>query len=184
MQEYDTDAFDVYYEHLILWDRHNATVRKLSNGIWIRNNAKHGHGRFLYPAIVPFWPRNWHPPLRQSMEIGRSFMLKEYQQNLQHCCDALDQNCKWRHERQNINYIFWCGEHQQSIFQPKKSLIINMLSRHFKDPQIARHINPKQFWNEMSKMGDSLWRITMKRISDNTIFFVRSWKQCQGNPQY
>ncbi|MFN8319426.1 MAG: GNAT family N-acyltransferase [Saprospiraceae bacterium] len=157
MQEYDTDAFDVYYEHLILWDRHNATIAgsyRMGFGSEIMQNM--GMAGFYTRQLFHFDPK-LTSTLRQSMEIGRSFMLKEYQQKPTTLLMLWKGIVAMAYERQNINYIFGAVSISNQYSNQSKSLIINMLSRHFKDPQIARHVKPKNsFEMKCPKWSDSL----------------------------
>jgi putative hemolysin len=157
MQEYDTDAFDVYYEHLILWDRHNATIAgsyRMGFGSEIMQNL--GMTGFYTQQLFHFDPQ-LASTLSRSMEIGRSFMLKAYQQKPTTLLMLWKGIVAMACQKQNITYIFGAVSISNQYSNQSKSLIIKMLSRHFKDPQIARLVKPKNsFEIKGPKWSDSL----------------------------
>lgn len=75
----DTDAYDEYYKHLILWDRHKSRVvgaYRLGFGAEIMKSR--GINGF-YSQTLFSYGEGIHDILSQSIELGRSFVSLEYQ---------------------------------------------------------------------------------------------------------
>jgi putative hemolysin len=76
----DTDEFDLYYHHLFLWDKENKKIVGAyrigkGNDIYRKFRKKGFYINTLFKI-----KREFIPVMRQSMELGRSFIRKEYQQ--------------------------------------------------------------------------------------------------------
>lgn len=75
----DTDEYDEYYKHLILWDKHRSRVvgaYRLGYGKDIL--AKKGIKGFYTKTLFDYDPE-YYDYLKQSIELGRSFVSVEYQ---------------------------------------------------------------------------------------------------------
>ena len=75
----DLDEYDLYYQHLILWDRDAkrlAGAYRVGEGweIMERYGARGFYTRSLFRMR-----KGIHPVLRQSVELGRSFIVPDYQ---------------------------------------------------------------------------------------------------------
>jgi hypothetical protein len=74
----DVDAYDGYYEHIVLWD---AAAMKIAGAYRIARGASMlaAHGlKSLYTASLFRYADDVVPHLAQGMELGRSFVAPEY----------------------------------------------------------------------------------------------------------
>jgi len=74
----DLDKFDLYYRHLILWDKHNLAIvgaYRLGEGKQIM--AAWGEEGFYTRQMYQFNPE-YRPYLLDSLELGRSFVHPDY----------------------------------------------------------------------------------------------------------
>jgi len=74
----DVDAYDGYYEHIVLWD---AAAMKIAGAYRIARGASMlaAHGlKSLYTASLFHYADDVVPHLAQGMELGRSFVAPEY----------------------------------------------------------------------------------------------------------
>lgn len=74
----DLDRFDLYYRHLILWDKHNLAIvgaYRLGEGKQIM--AAWGEEGFYTRQMYQFNPE-YRPYLLDSLELGRSFVHPDY----------------------------------------------------------------------------------------------------------
>lgn len=77
----DTDVYDSYYRHLILWDKEkSAFVGAYRLGMGDEIMAKHGAEGF-YSSTLFKYGKEFHPYLKRTMELGRSFVVPEYQKD-------------------------------------------------------------------------------------------------------
>lgn len=72
----DLDAFDSYYDHVMLW--HKQKLVGASPGKYHRHPAATRCGRTLYEFAVPI-RHSFFGKLGPAMELGRSFVRPEYQ---------------------------------------------------------------------------------------------------------
>jgi hypothetical protein len=77
----DIDEYDLYYQQLFLW---HAETRSIAGAYRIGNGEeilrRYGH-RGLYTSSLFRFSRPFHPYLRQSMELGRSFVPVDFQKH-------------------------------------------------------------------------------------------------------
>ncbi len=74
----DTDKYDIYYEHIILWDREALEIvgsYRIGNGEFINNNL--GISGF-YSSTLFTYKDEFVPYLNDSIELGRSFVQPKY----------------------------------------------------------------------------------------------------------
>jgi len=74
----DTDDFDLYYLHIVLWDRENLEIAgayRIGEGAKImREKGEHG----FYTRSLYHFSEEFKPYLEQSIELGRSFVNPSY----------------------------------------------------------------------------------------------------------
>tara|TARA_R110002033_G_scaffold45441_1_gene88827 strand:+ start:9997 stop:11703 length:1707 start_codon:yes stop_codon:yes gene_type:complete len=74
----DTDKYDIYYEHIILWDREALEIvgsYRIGNGEFVNNNL--GVSGF-YSSTLFEYKDEFLPYLNDSIELGRSFVQPKY----------------------------------------------------------------------------------------------------------
>lgn len=75
----DTDQFDAYYKHLILWDfKQKKIAGAYRLGIGSEIYEKYGAKGFYSSTLFNYSPE-FESTLRESIELGRSFVSLEYQ---------------------------------------------------------------------------------------------------------
>ena len=76
----DVDEYDNYYKHLILWD---AKRKRIAGGYRLGMGSeifeKHGGVSGFYTSSLFTYSDDFQPVLRESCELGRSFVSLEYQ---------------------------------------------------------------------------------------------------------
>ena len=140
----DTDEYDLYYRHLFLWDEQAGTIAgayRLGPGDEImRRYGKQGfylHSLFKMKAAFAPW-------LQQALELGRSFVLPDYQ-------------------RQRLPlFLLWKGIYTYLAAHPQyryligpvsisndytplsRSFIVAFIRRYYFDEALARHVRPRK----------------------------------------
>lgn len=74
----DTDKYDIYYEHIILWDKDNLEIvgsYRIGSGEFINKNL--GIAGFYSNTLFKY-KEEFMPYLNQAIELGRSFVQPKY----------------------------------------------------------------------------------------------------------
>ncbi|HEY6142459.1 MAG TPA: lysophospholipid acyltransferase family protein [Flavobacterium sp.] len=150
----DIDSYDKYYRHLFLWD---ADTQKIAGayrmGLGSEIIPKHGVEGFYLTDLFRFEPE-LHDMLHQSIEMGRAFIIKEYQQK------PMPLFLLWKGiihiTLHHPEHKFLLGgvsiSNQFSDFS--KSLMIEFMKSNFYDPYLAQYIHPKKAFRVKLKDAD------------------------------
>ncbi len=150
----DLDKFDSYYHHMFLWD---GEAKKLAGayrmGLGSMIFPKYGINGFYLQDLFRFEPE-LYPMMEQSIEMGRAFIIKDYQQ------------------RPMPLFLLWKGivhttlrfpEHKfliggvsisNKFSEFSKSLMIEFMKSNYYDPYVAQYINPKKEFKVKLKDAD------------------------------
>ena len=150
----DLDKFDSYYHHMFLWD---GDAKKIAGayrmGLGSQIYAKYGIDGFYLQDLFRFEPE-LHDMMRKSIEMGRAFIIKEYQQ------------------RPMPLFLLWKGIVHTTLRHPEhrfliggvsisnkfsdfsKSLMIEFMKSNYYDPYVAQYINPKKEYKVKLKDAD------------------------------
>lgn len=140
----DVDKFDRYYYHMFLWDNDsNRMAGAYRMGLGSEIYKKYGIDGFYLQDLFRFEPE-LHKMMSESIEMGRAFIVKEYQQ------------------RPMPLFLLWKGIVHTTLRFPEhkyliggvsisnqfsnfsKSLMIEFMKSHYYDPYIAQYIRPKK----------------------------------------
>lgn len=150
----DRDHFDEYYHHLFLWDKEAEKIvgaYRLGFGKEIFN--KYGIKGFYLSGLFDF-DSELYTFFSKSIEMGRSFLIKEYQQK------PLPLFLLWRgivHMTLRFpEYKYLVGgvsiSNQFSDFSI--SVMIEFMKSHFYDPFVAQYVRPKNAYKVRLKESD------------------------------
>ncbi|MBO4768937.1 MAG: GNAT family N-acetyltransferase, partial [Bacteroidales bacterium] len=79
----DTDIYDQWYKHLILWDRvNNKLAGAYRMGIGAEIYEKHGGLKGIYTASLVKYAKDADIFLKDSIELGRSYLTKDYKKDV------------------------------------------------------------------------------------------------------
>ena len=150
----DLDKFDNYYYHLFLWD----TDAKLIAGAYRMGLGheifpKYGIKGFYINTLFKFEPE-LHYMMHQSIEMGRAFVIKQYQQKpmplfllwkgIVHVTLRFPQN----------KYLIGGVSISNQFSNFSKSLMIEFMKSHYYDPFVAQYIHPKKEYKVRLKDAD------------------------------
>lgn len=150
----DLDKFDTYYRHLFLWDDNAKKVAGAYRmGLGSEIYPKYGMSGFYLNALFKF-DSELHDMMHKSIEMGRAFIIKEYQQK------PMPLFLLWKgiiHTTLRYpEHKFLLGgvsiSNQFSDFS--KSLMIEFMKSNFYDPYIAQYIHPKKEFKVKLKDAD------------------------------
>jgi putative hemolysin len=140
----DLDEFDKYYEHLFLFDRDTHEIvgaYRIGKG---RDIVKKFGRKGFYTNTLFRMKDGFIPTLNDSIELGRSFIVPEYQNK------RLPLFLLWKGILKvlisNPQYTYIIGPVSISNYYSNvsKSIIVAFVQRHYFDYNLARYIKPKK----------------------------------------
>ncbi len=150
----DLDKFDSYYHHMFLWDDDAQMIAGAYRmGLGAHIYAQYGIDGFYLQDLFRFDPE-LHDMMSKSIEMGRAFIVKEYQQ------------------RPMPLFLLWKGivhttlrfpEHRYLIggvsisnkfSEFSKSLMIEFMKSNYYDPYVAQYVKPKKEYKVKLKDAD------------------------------
>lgn len=140
----DVDGYDLYYNHLFVWDRDERCIigaYRLGRGNEILN--QHGLKGFYVTSLFSL-DEPLIPVLSKTLELGRSFVVKKYQQK------PLPLFLLWQgilcFLREHKEYQYLMGpvsiSNDFSVFS--KDLMIAFIKKHYFNHDLAQYVHPHQ----------------------------------------
>ncbi|WP_108803242.1 lysophospholipid acyltransferase family protein [Aquimarina sp. Aq107] len=153
-QSIDLDPFDDYYHHMFLWDmkaKKLAGAYRMGMGNEIYSNF--GIDGFYLQDLFRFEPE-LHKMMSESIEMGRAFIIKEYQQRpmplfllwkgIVHCTLRFPDH----------KYLIGGVSISNKFSNFSKSLMIEFMKSHYYDPYVAQYVRPKKEFKVKLKDAD------------------------------
>ena len=153
----DTDEFDLYYHHLFVWDNENKKIVGAyrigkGNDIYRKFRKKGFYINTLFKISNGFVP-----VLRQSLELGRSFIRKEYQQK------HLPLFLLWKgillflQQNRFYKYLIGAVSISNNFSKTSKVLMIEFIKKYYFNHELAKYIEPrKQFTFDPSEVDSEI----------------------------
>jgi putative hemolysin len=151
----DLDEYDLYYNHLILWDREACRIAgayRVGNGLQIME--RYGKKGFYISSLFRM-NKEMDSMLGQSLELGRSFIVQDYQRH------RLSLFLLWK----GILFYLLSNPHFRYIIGPvsisnqyqevSKDLIIQFITRHHFDHTMSEHVEPRNAFRPKVKHIDT-----------------------------
>ena len=150
----DLDSFDDYYYHMFLWDKDaNKIAGAYRMGMGGEIYEQYGINGFYLQDLFRFEPE-LHKMMSQSIEMGRAFITKEYQQRpmplfllwkgIVHCTLRFPEH----------KFLIGGVSISNKFSNFSKSLMIEFMRSHYYDPYIAQYVRPKKEFKVKLKDGD------------------------------
>lgn len=150
----DLDPFDEYYHHMFLWDNQ---AKKMAGayrmGMGSEIYANRGIDGFYLQDLFRFEPE-LHKMMNESIEMGRAFIIKEYQQRpmplfllwkgIVHCTLRFPEH----------KYLIGGVSISNKFSNFSKSLMIEFMKSHYYDPYVAQYVRPKKEFKVKLKDAD------------------------------
>ena len=150
----DLDIFDGYYHHMFLWD---AEAKCLAGayrmGLGSEIFKAKGIDGFYLQDLFRFEPE-LHSMMSQSIELGRAFIIKSYQQK------PMPLFLLWKgivHSTLRFpehKYLIGGVSISNQFSNFSKSLMIEFMKSHYYDPYLAQYIHPKKEFKVKLKDAD------------------------------
>ena len=158
----DTDKYDIYYQHIILWDE---------NDLEIVGSYRIGNSNFIFKEIgvKGFYSNNlfkyneeFTPYLKNSIELGRSFVQPKYwgTRALDYLWFGIG---AYLRKNPNIKYMFGPVSLSSSLPTIAKDMIIFYYSHYYEDKNdLVEARTPYQYANNINDIK-SLFKLDDKR---------------------
>ena len=140
----DLDTFDTYYHHMFLWDNEKKVMAGAYRmGIGSQIFERYGIDGFYLQDLFRFEPE-LYKMMSQSIEMGRAFIIKEYQQK------PMPLFLLWKgivHTTLRFpehKYLIGGVSISNQFSNFSKSLMIEFMKSHYYDPYVAQYVHPKK----------------------------------------
>ena len=140
----DLDKFDTYYHHMFLWDNEkNVIAGAYRMGLGSQIFKRFGIDGFYLQDLFRFEPE-LHKMMSQSIEMGRAFIIKEYQQK------PMPLFLLWKGivhitlRYPEHKYLIGGVSISNQFSNFSKSLMIEFMKSHYYDPYVAQYVHPKK----------------------------------------
>jgi putative hemolysin len=149
---FDSDEFDVHYKHLFIWD---SAAKKivgayrigLGDVLFRRYKKKGFYLNELFKIAKPF-----NDILKQSMELGRSFVVKEYQRkplSLMLLWKGINEFLKQTDYR--YRYLIGPVSISNSFSSLSKDLLVDYIKKYHFDNKLSAHVKPRKKYHYQHK---------------------------------
>ncbi len=150
----DIDKFDAHYHHMFLWDKEAKVIAGAYRmGLGSEIFTKYGIDGFYLQDLFRFEPELFGM-MRQSIEMGRAYIMKEYQ------LKPMPLFLLWkgivhttlRHPEHK--YLIGGVSISNQFSKFSKSLMIEFMKSHYWDPYVAQYVRPKKEFKVKLKDAD------------------------------
>lgn len=153
----DLDGYDIYYNHLFIWDKEQNTIvgaYRVGKGDDIF--AEMGKNGFYTNTLFKIKP-HFYKVFRQSLELGRSWIRKEYQQRPLPLFLLWKSILKYVIDNPQYKYLIGPVSISNNFSMFSKSLIVNYITRCHFDHDMAQWVKPrKQFKVDFSSIDPEI----------------------------
>jgi len=143
----DLDEYDLYYNQLFVWDtREQKIVGAYRVGKGQEILRRYGVKGFYLQSLFRM-NRRFHPILRQSLELGRSFIIQEYQRR------PLPLFLLWKGilyfllKHSEYRYLIGPVSISNNFSQFSRGLIMQYIRAHNFDRKLSRFVRPRTRYN-------------------------------------
>lgn len=162
----DLDDFDIYYNHLFIWDKVNSKIvgaYRIGKGDDIYE--RYGKRGFYISTLFTL-KRKFSPILKESLELGRSIIVKEYQ------LKPLPLMLLWKGillflvQNKKYRYLIGPVSISNNFSKLSKTLIIDFFQKNYFDQDLAKLVRPKHKFRVRPSIVD---KETLLEASSNNI---------------
>ena len=163
----DLDNYDIYYHHLFIWDKEQQNIvgaYRIGKGDQILDTM--GRRGFylseLFKIKEPFYPI-----LRKGIELGRSWIRKEYQQKPLPLYLLWKGILKYLLDNPQYRYMFGPVSISNNFSKFSKSLMVDFISKNHFDYDLAQYVKPKnKFKADLSPIDMDLLVESSENLKD------------------
>ncbi|MGZ3873059.1 MAG: lysophospholipid acyltransferase family protein, partial [Mucilaginibacter sp.] len=140
----DLDEYDIYYHHLFIWDT-DARMLVGAYRIGLGDEIFYSIGKKGFYVSELFKIKSqFTPVLKKSIELGRSWIRKEYQQKPLPLFLLWKGILKYLMENPRYRYLIGPVSISNSFSNFSKSLIVDYINRNHFDHEMAQYVRPRK----------------------------------------
>ncbi|WP_340114295.1 GNAT family N-acyltransferase [Maribellus mangrovi] len=150
----DIDEFDLYYYQLFIWDEDEQRIvgaYRLGKGLDIMEQF--GRRGFYLQSLFRI-DEQFKPVLKESIELGRSFVIKEYQRKPMPLFLLWKGILYFLLKNPEYRYLIGPVSISNNYSKVSKDLIIRFIMRNHLNWKMARHIKPRNSYKFKSDNTD------------------------------
>lgn len=151
----DIDEFDLYFHHLFIWDK---IQRKIVGAYRVGKGnelfTKYGAKGFYISTLFQI-KRGFYPILKHSVELGRSFIVKEYQQKVYTLFLLWRGILMFMRDNPEYRYLIGPVSISNSFLKVSKTLLVYYIKKHYFDHEMAKHIKARKEFKVRSSYIDA-----------------------------
>ncbi|MBL7827533.1 MAG: GNAT family N-acetyltransferase [Saprospiraceae bacterium] len=151
----DMDEFDMYYLQLIIWDREKKRIAGgYRLGLGDQIFERFGVNGF-YTASLFKMKKEFHEVLQQSVELGRTYVIPEYQKH------RLPLFLLWKGillfllANPKFRYLLGPVSISKDYSEASKGVIVEFVKRFFFDRKLSRYVEPRKPFRPQIKDVDT-----------------------------
>lgn len=142
-RSFDLDEFDLYYHQLIIWDTEACKIvgaYRIGKGkdIYEQYGAKGFYIHTLFRLKKPF-----HSVLKESLELGRSFIVEEYQRKPMSLFLLWKGILYFLIKHPEYRYMLGPVSISNEFSKFSKNLIVEYLKHYYYNPKLAKYVYPR-----------------------------------------
>lgn len=143
----DLDEYDLYYNQLFVWDNQAEQIvgaYRVGKGEEILR--RYGVKGFYLQSLFRM-NRRFQPTLRQALELGRSFVVKEYQRRPMPLFLLWKGILYFLLKHSEYRYLIGPVSISNNFSQFSRGLIMQYIRAHHFDKRLARYVRPRTRYN-------------------------------------
>ncbi len=142
--EIDTDRFDLTYRHLVLWDEGKQELAGAYRfGKTDEIVAKQGVKGLYTSTLFKFDPELFEH-ISPAMEMGRSFICKQYQKSYQPLLMLWKAIGEYVHRNPRYSHLFGCVSVSGDYSAVSREVIVESMRKHSSMPEFSKLVTPKR----------------------------------------
>ncbi len=150
----DIDEFDLYYEHLFIWDKDDYEIvgaYRIGKG---KNIIEQYGKKGFYISTLFRIKKVLKPMLSQSLELGRSFITKKYQKKPAPLFLLWKGILYFLLKNPEYRYLIGPVSISNDYSNVSKALIIDFIKKHYFNKEVAKYIKPRKKFKVKYKKAD------------------------------
>ena len=162
----DLDEYDYYYQHLFLWDHENRQlVGAYRLGLGWDILEQYGIKGFYTRSLFKY-KNEFQQVLNQTIELGRSFIVQEYQKN------PLSLFLLWKAifytviRYSSCRYLLGPVSISQNYSDASRAILVNYIRQHHFDHRMAHYVVPKKKYNPVTSVDTNILLSSVNGLSE------------------
>lgn len=140
----DTDEYDVYYKHLFVWDHQKERIAGAYRiGEGAKLFARYGKKGFYLNQLFKF-KKEFNPVFEKSLELGRSFVVKDYQRNPFSLLLLWKGIYAFVRANPDIDTLIGPVSISNSYTKLSKDLMVHYIRKNHFDSELSKYVGPRK----------------------------------------